>query len=136
MVSKTIIPYQLSVLIIKRAFIFIFFIYIIKITVNNLLSTTPKPTKSVSELVFKMHIGGALVLYMSTDESNKTVKYTGYFKIIYLHIIGMKTGGYTSVMALMVFHIETFSLYRNHSFNLDTWINILVNKYISDLSLY
>lgn len=59
-----------------------------------------------------------------------------YFKIIYLHIIGMKTGGYTSVMALTVFHIETFSLYRNHSFNLDTWINILVNKYISDMSLY
>lgn len=48
----------------------------------------------------------------------------------------MKTGGYTSVMALTVFHIETFSLYRNHSFNLDTWINILVNKYISDMSLY
>lgn len=67
----------------------------------------------------------------------KTLKYyTRYFKIIYLHIIGMKTGGYTSVMALMVFHIETFSLYRNHSFNLDTWINILVNKYISDKSLY
>lgn len=41
-------------------------------------------------------------------------------------------------MAPVSFHIETFSLYRNQSFfqTWTKWINILVNKYISDMSLY
>lgn len=57
-----------------------------------------------------------------------------YFKIIYLHIIGMKTGWYIC---------DGTGPYRNFQsiqkplFQTWTkWINILVNKYISDMSLY
>lgn len=59
---------------------------------------------------------------------------TSYFKIIYLHIIGMKTGWYVCDGTDQFPHRN--SLYRKYFQTWTKWINILVNKYISDMSLY
>lgn len=59
-----------------------------------------------------------------------------YFKIIYLHIIGMKTGWYICDGTGQFLYRNIQSI-QKHLFQTWTkWINILVNKYISDMSLY
>lgn len=59
-----------------------------------------------------------------------------YFKIIYLHIIGMKTGWYICGDTGQFLYRNIQSIQKPL---FQTWtkrINILVNKYISDMSLY
>lgn len=59
-----------------------------------------------------------------------------YFKIIYLHIIGMKTGWYICDGTGQFPYRNTQSTQKPLFQTWTKWINILVNKYISDMSLY
>lgn len=61
---------------------------------------------------------------------------TFYFKIIYLHIIGMKTGWYICDGTGQFPYRNIQSIQKPLFQTWTKWINILVNKYISDLSLY
>lgn len=59
-----------------------------------------------------------------------------YFKIIYLHIIGMKTGWYICDGTGQIPYRNVHSIQKPLFQTWTKWINILVNKYISDMSLY
>lgn len=59
-----------------------------------------------------------------------------YFKIIYLHIIGMKTGWYICDGTGQFPYRNIQSIQKPLFQTWTKWINILVNKYISDMSLY
>lgn len=59
-----------------------------------------------------------------------------YFKIIYLHIIGMKTGWYICDGTGQIPYRNIHSIQKPLFQTWTKWINILVNKYISDMSLY
>ncbi len=59
-----------------------------------------------------------------------------YFKIIYLHIIGMKAGWYICDGTSQFPYRNIQSIQKPLFQTWTKWINILVNKYISDMSLY
>ena len=66
-----------------------------------------------------------------------TSKHRGfYFKIIYLHIIGMKTGWYICDGTGQFPYRNIQSIQKPLFQTWTKWINILVNKYINDMSLY
>lgn len=70
--------------------------------------------------------------------TNKTKEFCTwfYFKIIYLHIIGMKTGWYICDGTGQFPYRNIQSIQKPLFQTWTKWINILVNKYISDMSLY
>lgn len=69
--------------------------------------------------------------------ANKYIQHRGfYFKIIYLHIIGMKTGWYICDGTGQFPYRNIQSIQKPLFQTWTKWINILVNKYISDMSLY
>lgn len=66
----------------------------------------------------------------------KCIQHRFYFKIIYLHIIGMKTGWYICDGTGQFPYRNIQSIQKPLFQTWTKWINILVNKYISDMSLY